>query len=187
MIFRRATLVFLTLSPLLSVLVDAANSSGVRGGAGLTSGDDSSRELDELMGVEDAPTSFEDGEGMRLEDQEPLFWKGENEATDYPTCPLQRLLLEGGLSGDEHLMQQGLEDSRRKLGGPVHCVVTHHGIDYFEIEIAIHPSGSRGHCELADTVMLGNDINRILWDYGLGPSGRDDRAIFVAGVCNEPE
>ena len=46
--------------------------------------------------------------------------------------------------------------------------------------------GQHGICPLAEQNMLGNDINAILLEYGVGDAGVDTGAIFLAGVCTVP-
>lgn len=59
-------------------------------------------------------------------------------------------------------------------------------IYYFEVEIRLVPDENTGICNIADQVLLGNEINQLLYEYGLGQAGADDDAVFHAGVCPQP-
>lgn len=103
---------------------------------------------------------------------------------DDMVSPLQRMLMEGEIFDNDLFEQSMVQSSHRALNDD-DCV-ENHGVDYFDIEISMHPTTAITNCQLADTVVLGHDINRLLWDYGVGESGENDGAIFVAVVCPKP-
>ena len=60
-------------------------------------------------------------------------------------------------------------------------------VDLFDVTVMIRSGGSGiGSCRLADQVLLGNDRNNILVNYGIGEAGAGDKAVFLAGVCSTP-
>lgn len=58
---------------------------------------------------------------------------------------------------------------------------------YFEVFIRLIPSPEVSSvCNVADQLMLGNDLNQLLIDHGVGDAGADDDAVFLAGICPQP-
>jgi len=58
---------------------------------------------------------------------------------------------------------------------------------YFEVSFRIVPDETQVDiCNVADQVLLGNDLNQLLLEYGIGEAGPDDNAIYRAGVCPQP-
>lgn len=84
---------------------------------------------------------------------------------------------------DVNDISQVLRDSDRELvsqcAGPDELY-------YFEVYIRLTPSDDSGVCNVADQLLLGNDINQLLLDHGIGDAGTDDDAIFLAGICPQP-
>jgi hypothetical protein len=77
-----------------------------------------------------------------------------------------------------------LERESRRLFA-VTCPIDQSQIDFFEITIKTVPSTINA-CPLADQVLLGNNINNILVQYGIGENGKYDNSVFLAGVCSTP-
>ena len=103
---------------------------------------------------------------------------------------LQRHLLEGGgryILYDEQSFADKLKQSSRRTQFTIECPLKLGDIDYFDIAVQLTPQlGQQGLCPLAEQNMLGNDINAILLEYGVGDAGVDTGAIFLAGVCTVP-
>lgn len=108
------------------------------------------------------------------------------------TSPLQRKLLDGEMFDDDLFERTFFQQSRHRamqndIFDEDDCVEDHN-VDYFDIDVFIQPKLTHPtDCQPADMVMLGHDINAILWKYGVGKEGEGDQdAIFVAGVCPQP-
>jgi hypothetical protein len=98
---------------------------------------------------------------------------------------LDNLLGGHDISSGEEFEEQLVDHHRQLSGDSSICTTTE--LYYFEVTIHLVPDeATAGVCLLADQVLLGHDINLLLLDYGVGPAGADDDAIFVAGVCPEP-
>lgn len=58
---------------------------------------------------------------------------------------------------------------------------------YFEVAIRIVPDTHNGNCNVPDQVLLGNELNQLLDENGVGEAGVDEgTVIFLAGVCPRP-
>jgi hypothetical protein len=64
-------------------------------------------------------------------------------------------------------------------GGPV---------NYFNVEIKLTPQGGfdTSSCTAWKKTLIGDDINKLLLDYGVGSAGQGDNAVFLADVCEMP-
>jgi hypothetical protein len=64
-------------------------------------------------------------------------------------------------------------------GGPVY---------YFNVDIQLTPQGGydTSSCTEWDQSLIGNDINSLLLDYGVGDAGQGDNTAFLAEVCAVP-
>lgn len=102
---------------------------------------------------------------------------------------LQQRLLVGGAQEtpmDELYFADQLTQSSRRTAA-VSCALKKGEVDFFDISVSITPSQSFSQfCRLADQILLGNDINSILLNYGVGDAGAFDDAAYVAGVCIAP-
>lgn len=108
----------------------------------------------------------------------------------YMTSPLRQLLVdeEGFYVYEEEMREQAEDEPHRTLrrnNNNKRCATTEN-VDYFDILIAIHPRHAPTNCKVADQVLLGHDINRVMWDYGVGEAGKHDDVIFQAVVCPNP-
>lgn len=65
------------------------------------------------------------------------------------------------------------------------CAEKKADIEFFDLSIAITPT-SHQTCSQADQNFLGNAINLLLLDYGVGKAGDRDDVLFLAKVCAEP-
>jgi hypothetical protein len=110
--------------------------------------------------------------------------------SDFSTFDTQQRLLAGGgdyIVANEQLFADELAQSSRRTQFAVACPTQLGQVDYFDISVKITPkAGWNGTCVLADQVMLGHDINAILLNYGVGDSGVNSGAVFLAGVCTVP-
>jgi len=105
----------------------------------------------------------------------------DEDVTDFEPQLFQDRLLTGDevakTEFEEHLMLSRRTDEN--------CAVNIFNIDLFDITVAIVPQSTQS-CPLADQVFLGNAINLLLLDHGIGDAGLDDGALYLAGVCPEP-
>lgn len=64
-------------------------------------------------------------------------------------------------------------------GGPVY---------YFNVDIQLTPQGGydTSSCTEWDQSLIGDDINSLLLDYGIGDAGQGDNTAFLAEVCALP-
>ena len=110
--------------------------------------------------------------------------------TEFSAADFQRhLLVDGGgyLLLHEQSFGDQLKQSSRRTQFAVECPLKLGSVDYFDIAVQLTPRlGQQGLCPLAEQNMLGNDINAILLEYGVGDAGVDTGAIFLAGVCTVP-
>jgi hypothetical protein len=110
--------------------------------------------------------------------------------SDFSPFDFQQGLLIGG--GDyivthEQSFIDELTQSSRRTQYAVECPIELGQVDYFDISVQLTPQVDWNvTCPLADQIMLGHDINAILLNYGVGDSGVNDSAIFMAGVCTVP-
>lgn len=75
----------------------------------------------------------------------------------------------------------------RQLMGVAKCEGPESQTYYFEVQIRLVPDATNTDvCNVADQVLLGNDLNTLLFNYGVGEAGADDEAVFEAGVCPQP-
>ena len=101
----------------------------------------------------------------------------------------QRLLMgdaeEKGLYDAQYFADQLTQSSRRTAA--VTCALENGGVDFFDITVRITTTQSFStSCRLADQILLGDDINVILLNYGVGDAGAYDDAAYIAGVCTVP-
>ena len=101
----------------------------------------------------------------------------------------QRLLMgdaeEKGIYDAQSFADQLTQSSRRTAA--VTCALEKGVVEFFDIAVHITPTQSLStSCRLADQILLGNDINVILLNYGVGDAGAYDDAAYIAGVCTAP-
>ena len=93
-------------------------------------------------------------------------------------------LLRGNIDPEDGEM--ALPEERKLLetvacpgGGPV---------NYFNVEINLVAQGGydTSSCTAWKKTLIGNDINTLLLDYGIGRAGQGDNAVFLAEVCEMP-
>jgi hypothetical protein len=61
-------------------------------------------------------------------------------------------------------------------------------INNFKIRLEIYPSGefSENRCSTDAQSVIGELVNNVLKDFGMGNSGKGDHAVFSAEVCTKP-
>jgi hypothetical protein len=116
--------------------------------------------------------------------------RGATTDAGFSPADFQRRLLMGGggyILHDEQSFADQLRQSSRRTQFAVECPLILGKVNYFDITVQLTPQlGQHGICPLAEQNMLGNDINAILLEYGVGDAGVDTGAIFLAGVCTVP-
>jgi len=115
---------------------------------------------------------FDEHEELMLEEQELLV-----ESFDEDTTPSAGTAIVLAEDTDNNIV--------RRL--PSSCVNDKGQIEYFDIEISIKANTAPTNCDHADAIMMGNDINIILRNNGIGEAGVNDNAIYRAGVCPKPQ
>ena len=95
-------------------------------------------------------------------------------------------LLRGNIDGVPEVGEMALPKERKLVevvacpgGGP---------INYFNVEFQLTPQGGydTSSCTPWKKTLIGDDINKILLEYGIGTAGKGDNAAYLAEVCEMP-
>lgn len=100
------------------------------------------------------------------------------------------VLQEDPVEHDKFMVQPAQEEEDRELLQSVPCPHAGGGpINYFQLTIDFIAQGGAdtSACEESQKKELGEDINRLLLDYGMGEAGAEDDIVHLAEVCVEPE
>lgn len=93
-------------------------------------------------------------------------------------------------NNDFNLEQALLEESaspHRALTYFDDCVEELSAVDFFEISISLDTQTPPADCQKADKIMLGHDINRLMYENGVGEDPEGHESKFTGSVCTTPE